>query len=108
MAKRWGAIRRGSHGWPQLPAGSAGDQNGAEGEDGRGLRGLLAHGETEPTSAEVAEVKAILERVGARDYTRDQARAYRDEALEALRSVGLVDSESLERLADMVEGIIRA
>ena len=37
---------------------------------------------------DVAEIIAILERTGARDYTRDQARRYRDEALAELDAAG--------------------
>src|SRR6185295_18269411 len=44
----------------------------------------------DPTADEVAEIIAILERTGARDYTRDQARRYRDEALAELDAAGVV------------------
>ena len=40
---------------------------------------------------EVAEIIAILERTGAREYTRDQARRYRDEALAELDAAGVVE-----------------
>jgi geranylgeranyl diphosphate synthase type I len=81
---------------------------GAGGDDGRRLRAVLAQREAALSAAEVSEVRAILERVGARDYTRDRARAYRDEALRELGSVGVVDAASMERLAEVVEGVIRA
>ena len=38
------------------------------------------YGRAQPTADEVAEVVRILERSGAREYTRDQARRYRDES----------------------------
>ncbi len=38
--------------------------------------------------AELAEIVAILERVGAREYTRNEARRYRDEALAELDGAG--------------------
>ena len=43
-----------------------------------------------PSAAEVKEIIEILERVGARDYTRDEARRYRDEALAELDAAGVV------------------
>src|SRR6476620_11646204 len=43
-----------------------------------------------PTSDELDEIVRILERVGARDYTRDTARRYRDEALAELDAAGVV------------------
>ncbi len=53
-------------------------------------RARLAHlyANSEPTADDVAEVMAILERTGAREYTRDEARRYRDEALARARRGG--------------------
>ena len=80
----------------------------ATGEDQARLQAILAQSDSEPTSADIAEVLAILERVGAQDYTRARAREYRDEALAQLASVGTVDHASMERLADVVRGVISA
>jgi geranylgeranyl diphosphate synthase type I len=80
----------------------------AGGADHERLRAILAQGESEPSVADVAEVTATLERIGAREYTRQRARAYRDEALAELASVGVVDEASMERLSDVVRGAIRA
>jgi len=80
----------------------------ATGEDGQRLQAILGQSETEPSPAEIAEVLGILERVGAADYTRARAREYRDEALAELASVGTVDQASMERLADVVRGVISA
>jgi geranylgeranyl diphosphate synthase type I len=80
----------------------------ATGEDGERLRAILAQSDVQPTPGEAAEVLAILERVGAEDYTRRRAREYRDEAISQLESVGIVDSESMDRLADVVRGVISA
>jgi geranylgeranyl diphosphate synthase type I len=80
----------------------------ATGEDRARLQAVLAQSERELTADEVAEVLAILERVGAREFTRERAREYRDEALAQLQSVGTVDRESMERLTDVVRGVIRA
>ena len=41
---------------------------------------------------------AILERVGAHEYTRERARQHRDEALAEIASVPLVDGEAIDRL----------
>ena len=80
----------------------------ATGEDQARLQAILAQSDSEPTSDDVAEVLAILERVGAQDYTRARAREYRDEALAQLASVGTVDQASMDRLADVVRGVISA
>ncbi|MFL5709766.1 MAG: polyprenyl synthetase family protein, partial [Chloroflexota bacterium] len=60
------------------------------------------------TTSEVAEVTAILERTGARDYTRDQARRYRDEALAELDAAGVVRPEARARLEEIIVSVISA
>ena len=62
----------------------------------------------EPSPAEVAEVVAILERVGARDYTRDEARRYRDEALAELDAAGVVQPEARAALERIMVSVISA
>lgn len=78
------------------------------GQDRERLQAILAQSDTQPTAEEVSEVLGILERVGAQEYTRNQARQHRDEALAQLESVGTVEQASMERLADVVNGVIRA
>ena len=51
---------------------------------------------------------AILERTGARDYTRDQARRYRDEALAELDAAGVVRPEARARLEEIIVSVISA
>jgi geranylgeranyl diphosphate synthase type I len=80
----------------------------ATGSDGERLRTILAQSETEPSVDEIGEVLGILERVGAQEYTRNRARAYRDEALAEIASVRLIDSSSMERLSDVVRAAISA
>ena len=80
----------------------------ATGQDGRRLQAILAQSERDLSPAEIAEVLAIVERVGAQEYTRARAREHRDEALAQLASVGTVDSASMERLAEVVHGVISA
>ena len=74
--------------------------------DGRRLRELLAA--TELTSSEQAEARAILERSGAREYTRNEARKQRDEAISRLETAGIVQGEALERLRLIVVSAISA
>jgi geranylgeranyl diphosphate synthase type I len=62
----------------------------------------------EPTVDDVAEAVRILERSGARDYTRDQARRYRDEALAELSAAGVVEPDARERLEEIVRNVISA
>jgi geranylgeranyl diphosphate synthase type I len=61
-----------------------------------------------PTDADVTEIVAILERTGARDYTRDQARRHRDEALAELDAAGVVDPEARARLEEIIVSVIAA
>ena len=62
----------------------------------------------QPSAGEVAEIVAILERVGARDYTRDQARRYRDEALSELDAAGVLQPAARARLEEIIVGVISA
>lgn len=78
------------------------------GADRGRLQAVLAQSDAEPTPDEVSEVLTILDRVGAQDYARERARHYRDEAISQLESVGTVDRASMERLTDVVRGVISA
>ena len=62
----------------------------------------------DPTPADLHEAVAILERAGARDYARNQALRYRDEALAELDAAGIVDPEALARLKDVIVSVISA
>ena len=62
----------------------------------------------DPTAAQLAEARTILERCGARDYTRARARAHRDEALARLETAGVVGDDSLARLRLIVVSAISA
>ncbi len=63
---------------------------------------------SEPSPAEVEEAVGILERLGARDYTRDQARRYRDEALAELDAAGVVHPDARARLEQIMVSVISA
>jgi geranylgeranyl diphosphate synthase type I len=62
----------------------------------------------EVTQADLEEARAILDRCGAREYTRERARAERDSALAQLESAGVVNAEALERLRLIVVSAISA
>jgi len=79
---------------------------GAGPEDRERLRALYAT--PRPSTAEINEVVAILERTGAREYTRDQAHRYRDEALAELDAAGVVSPEARARLEEIIVSVISA
>ena len=54
------------------------------------------------------EIVEILERTGAREFTRSEARRHRDEALAHLDAAGVVDAVARERLEGIVVGVISA
>jgi geranylgeranyl diphosphate synthase type I len=66
------------------------------------------YGRAQPTADDVAEVVRILERRGAREYTRDEARRYRDEALAELDAAGVVKAEARARLEEIMVSAISA
>jgi geranylgeranyl diphosphate synthase, type I len=61
-----------------------------------------------PTPGDVAEIVTILERTGAREHTRDEARRYRDEALAELDAAGVVSPPARERLEQLIVAAISA
>jgi geranylgeranyl diphosphate synthase, type I len=61
-----------------------------------------------PGSADVRDVVDILERTGAQDYTRGEARRYRDEALAELDAAGVILPDARERLQQIIVGAISA
>jgi geranylgeranyl diphosphate synthase type I len=75
-------------------------------EDRDRLRALYAM--KRPTESEVAEIVAILERTGARDFTREQAAGYRDEALAELDAAGVVRPAARGRLEGIIRSVISA
>jgi geranylgeranyl diphosphate synthase type I len=61
-----------------------------------------------PSPAAVAEVVAILERTGAREYTRSEARRYRDEALAELAAAGVVRDDVRAKIEEIIVSVIGA
>ena len=61
-----------------------------------------------PHDGQVAEAIALIEKLGGRDYTRDQARDNRDRALSELEAAGVVDAEALQALRGIIVGASKA
>ncbi len=78
----------------------------ATGADRARLVDLYAH--PDPSSTEIAEAMGILERTGARDYTRQQAHRYRDEAIAQLEAAGVIDATARARLEAIMRTVISA
>ena len=70
------------------------------------LSALYANGRLTPEHT--AEIVEILERAGAREYTRDQARLHRDRALAALDAAGTLEREPRARLEEIINSVISA
>ena len=66
------------------------------------------YGADHPGAAEIAEAMAILERTGAQEYTRTEARRWRDEAIAQLDAAGVVQPEARERLELIMRSVISA
>ncbi len=62
----------------------------------------------DPTGDEVAEIVAILERSGGREYTRAQAHRHRDEALAELDGLEVVAPEARDKLRGIIVSVIAA
>jgi geranylgeranyl diphosphate synthase type I len=75
-------------------------------EDRERLVALYANGSLTPEHT--TEIVAILERTGAREYTRDRAREHRDRALAALEAAGTIATAPRERLEEIVRSAISA
>ena len=75
-------------------------------EDRERLAALYA--DHAPTVDTVTEIVAILERTGAEDYTRTQARLHRDRALAELDAAGVVLPEARARLEEIIVRVIAA
>ncbi len=80
-------------------------ENASDSERER-LREILGMSDASP--ADIAEARAIIDRSGAREYTRERARSERDAALGLLETAGVVAAEPLERLRLIVVSAISA
>ena len=75
-------------------------------EDRARLAALYA--KADPDRDEVAEIVRILERSGAREYTRTEARRHRDAALAELAGLSVIDPAARDELTGIIESVIRA
>jgi geranylgeranyl diphosphate synthase, type I len=75
-------------------------------EDAARLAALYAT--PDPSSDELAEIIGILDRTGAREYTREQAKRYRDEAIAELDAAGVLGAAARERLRQIIVSTISA
>jgi geranylgeranyl diphosphate synthase type I len=80
----------------------------AAGADGERLRDILTGARQDAGADVILEARLILERVGAHDFTRRRARAYRDEALAEIGSVPQADPDATSRLDQIVRAAISA
>jgi geranylgeranyl diphosphate synthase type I len=69
---------------------------------------LELYGTPDPTPVQLAEIVDLLERLGAREHTRAEARRYRDTALAELDAAGVVRPEARARLEEIIVGVISA
>ncbi len=75
-----------------------------------GDRARLAalYADPDPSPAGIAEARAILERSGAQEYTRTEARRWRDEAIAQLDAAGVVQPAVREHLEQIMRSVISA
>jgi geranylgeranyl diphosphate synthase type I len=78
----------------------------ADPEEREALRAFFRQSTVTP--ADVQRVVSVLERTGAREYTRAQARRYRDEALAQLDAAGVANVAARERIEQIIRGVISA
>jgi geranylgeranyl diphosphate synthase, type I len=62
----------------------------------------------EPSEAEIAETVAILERSGAEDFTRSEARRWRDACLAELDGLTVVEPGARDKLTGIINAVISA
>ena len=62
----------------------------------------------EPDEAEVREIMAILDRSRAQDFTRAEAKRWRDECLAELDGLDVVESAARDRLRGIITSVISA
>ena len=78
----------------------------ASGEDLATITRLYAT--ASPDEGLVAAGLAVLERLGARHYTREQAALWRDRAISELRAVSALNPHAITRLEEIIAKVISA
>ena len=62
----------------------------------------------DPDAADVADIVEILERAGAREFTRAEAQRHRDAALAELSGLSVVDPAARAKLTEIINSVISA
>jgi geranylgeranyl diphosphate synthase type I len=78
----------------------------ATADDRARLLGFYA--DSDPTTDEIAQAMAIVDRTGAQDYTREEARRWRDQAIAELDAAGVVQPDAREKLEQIMRSVISA
>jgi geranylgeranyl diphosphate synthase, type I len=78
----------------------------ADAADRARLKALYA--KPEPSDAEIHEIVAILERSGAAEFTRAEARRHRDACLAELEALTVVEPAAREKLTGIINAVISA
>jgi len=69
---------------------------------------LAFYADPDPGPDEITEAMRIVDRTGAQDYTRTEARRWRDEAIAELDAAGVVLPDAREKLAQIMRSVISA
>jgi geranylgeranyl diphosphate synthase type I len=69
---------------------------------------LAFYADPDPGPAEITEAMRIVDRTGAQDYTRTEARRWRDEAIAELDAAGVVQPDAREKLEQIMRSVISA
>jgi geranylgeranyl diphosphate synthase type I len=69
---------------------------------------LALYRATDPGESEITEIMDILERTGAREFTRDEAQRHRDTCLAELDALDVVEPAAREKLRGIIVGVISA
>ncbi len=78
----------------------------AAAEDRARLLAFYADGD--PGPGEIAEAMRIVDATGAQDYTRTEARRWRDQAITELDAAGVVQPDAREKLEQIMRSVISA
>ena len=69
---------------------------------------LAFYADPDPRPDEITEAMRIVDRTGAQDYTRTEARRWRDEAIAELDAAGVVQPDAREKLEQIMRSVISA
>jgi geranylgeranyl diphosphate synthase, type I len=69
---------------------------------------LAFYADPDPTADEITDAMAIVDRTGAQDYARGEARRWRDKAIAELDAAGVVQPDAREKLEQIMRSVISA